>query len=403
MSYFQITKKHPEILGYGALHYFFSAIGQTFLISVCVPFIQEDLGLTGLGFSNRYAIATIASAVVLPLVGGWVDRARLTRVSLIAGLGLITACSVMFLSANWPVLLPGLFLLRFFGQGSMILIGSTAIAKFFTKNRGKGLSLAGMGLAVAETFLPIIFVVLINLLGWEIAWLSLGICTALIFIPASYLLIRDHSVESTEETQSDQPPTNDFTRRQVLRDPYFYLALPVMLFLPFFITGIFIHQNLIAAEKGWSMEWMAFTFIGYGVSKVAMSFLGGSLIDRFTARRVFILYLAPLALGLLVLTFGDHKLYGFIYMCLLGMTGSLGSLTGVAVWAEMYGAKNLGAIKSMITMILVISTALGPIVIGWGLEQSLFITLLSAVAVIFILIILSYFVVMRNLKSSHST
>lgn len=399
MSYFQITKKHPEILGYGALHYFFSAIGQTFLISVCVPFIQDDLGLSGLGFSNRYAVATIASALVLPLVGGWVDRARLTVVSLIGGLGLITACAVMFLSARWPVLLPGLFLLRFFGQGGMVLIGSTAIAKFFTKNRGKGLSLSSMGLAVAETFMPMVFIALITWLGWETAWLILGLAAAIIFIPATHLLIRNHSTEATEETEADPTSGNDFTRRQVLKDPYFYLVLPVMLFLPFFITGIFIHQNLIAAEKGWSMEWMAFTFIGYGISKVSMSFLGGSLIDRFTARRVFILYLAPLAVGLLFLTFGEHKIFALIYMCLLGMTASLGSLTGVAIWAEMYGSKNLGAIKSMITMILVVSTAIGPIVIGWGLEQSFFLTTMVSVSLILFLIILSYFVVNRNLKA----
>ncbi|MEQ8474174.1 MAG: MFS transporter [Marinoscillum sp.] len=399
MSYFQIARNHPQILGYGALHYFFSAIGQTFLISVCVPFIQSDLGLTGLGFSNRYAIATVASALVLPLIGGWVDKAKLSVVSLIGGLGLVTACSVMFLSSKWPVLLPGLFLLRFFGQGGMVLIGSTAIAKFFTKNRGKGLSLASMGLPFAETFMPLVFVYMIGALGWETAWLCLGLAAAIIFIPATFLLIRSHSSEATEEQGGNQSPATDFTRRQVLRDPYFYLLLPVMLFLPFFITGIFIHQNMVASEKGWSMEWMAFTFIGYGISKVAMSFMGGSLIDKFTARKVFVFYLLPLALGLAFLLLGDHKVFGFLYMCLLGMTASLGSLTGVAIWAEMYGSKNLGAIKSMITMILVVSTALGPIVIGWGMERSFTITLISGIGMIFILIILSYFVVNQNLKS----
>lgn len=400
MSYFQIAKNHPQILGYGALHYFFSAIGQTFLISICVPYIIEDLGLTSLGFSNRYAVATVASALVLPLVGGWVDRAKLTLVSVIGGLGLTTACLVMFFSAKWPVLLPGLFLLRFFGQGAMILIGSTAIARFFTANRGKGLSLASMGLPIAETFMPILFVAMIGALGWETAWLCLGLTAAIVFIPGTFLLIRDHSNGATEATTPEKDVSGDFTRRQVLKDPYFYLLLPVMLFLPFFITGIFIHQNLIATEKGWSMEWMALTFIGYGVSKVIMSFMGGSLIDKFTARRVFVFYLLPLVLGLAFLLLGDHKIFGFLYMCLLGMTASLGSLTGVAIWAEMYGSKNLGAIKSMITMILVVATAIGPIVIGWGLEYSFSYTLTSAIGTILILIILSYFVVSRNLQTS---
>lgn len=399
MSYLRLTKNHPEILGYGALHYFFSAIGQTFLISVCVPYIQADLELTSLGFSNRYAIATILSALTLPLVGGWVDRAKLTVISALGGLGLVIACCVMFLSARWPVLLPGLFLLRFFGQGGMILIGSTAIAKFFTKNRGKGLSLSSMGLSLAETFMPLVFVFLIGWLGWEYAWLVLGASAAVLFIPGTFLLIRNHHPDAKEETIAESETDKDFTRSQVIRDPYFYLVLPVMLFLPFFITGIFIHQNLIASAKGWSMDWMAATFVGFGITKVLMSFVGGLLIDRFTARRVFVFYLVPLAIGLLILNLGDHKLFALLYMCLLGMTASLGTLTGVAIWAEMYGSKNLGAIKSMITMIMVISTALGPIIIGWGLEKSLEWTLNISMTSILILVFLSYFVVTRNLKT----
>ncbi|MEQ8580944.1 MAG: MFS transporter [Marinoscillum sp.] len=397
MSYLHIVKKHPQILGYGALHYFFSAIGQTFLISVSVPYLLRDMGLTSLGFSNRYAIATISSALVLPLVGGWVDRARLSTLSVLGGLGLITACLFMFFSARYALLLPALFLMRFFGQGSMVLIGSTAIAKFFTKNRGKGLSLASMGLSLAETFMPLIFVGLIGLYSWENAWLIMGAGVLLVFIPGAYLLIRNH-LPGQEESGAinNSTPVNDFTRRQVLKDPHFYLTVPVIIFLPFFITGIFIHQNLIAQAKGWTLDWMAFTFIGYGVSKVVTSFLGGSLIDRFTARKVFVFYLLPLAVGLIFLAIGEHKVFALVYMILLGMTASLSSLTGVAIWAEMYGPKNLGAIKSMVTTIMVVSTALGPIVLGWALEQSLQVTLYTFSAIILVLILLSYLVVNRK-------
>lgn len=396
MSYLQIVRKHPQILGYGALHYFFSAIGQTFLISVSVPYLLRDMGLTSIGFSNRYAIATISSALVLPLVGGWVDRARLSTLSFLGGLGLLTACLLMFFSARYALLLPALFLMRFFGQGSMVLIGSTAIAKFFTKNRGKGLSLASMGLSLAETFIPLIFVGLIGLYSWENAWLIMGSGVIFIFIPVSYLLIRNHLPGQEEVGTPLSTTINDFTRRQVLGDPYFYMTVPVMLFLPFFITGIFIHQNLIAQAKGWTMDWMAFTFIGFGFSKVVTSFLGGALIDRFTARKVFVFYLFPLAAGLIFLAIGDHKIFALVYMILLGMTASLGTLTGVAIWAEMYGSKNLGAIKSMVTTFMVVSTALGPIVIGWALEISLEMTLYTFSGIILLLILLSYLVMNRK-------
>lgn len=288
MSYLQLVKKHPAYLAYGGFHYFFSCLGQTFLISVSVPFMLEDLQLSGMAFSNSYAVATIASAVTLPLVGGFVDRSRLITVSALCGAGLILACLVMYGSHGLLLLIPGLFMLRFFGQGGMILIGSTAMAKFFSVNRGKALSLAGIGLATAETFMPLIFISLIFWLGWNGAWIFMGTLVLVLFIPSTYALVKNHSGESEGSIDSKvNYAGNDFTRTRVLKDPVFYLILPAFLFFPFFITGIFIHQSQLATAKGWTMEWMALTFIGYGLTKVLTSFLGGTLIDRFSAKRIF--------------------------------------------------------------------------------------------------------------------
>lgn len=391
MNYLHLLRKYPYKLSYGALHYFFSSIGQTFLISVSVPFLLTDLSLSSSDFSNSYAIATIASAFTLPLIGGWVDRANLKHLSLAGGLGLILACAVMFSADRLLLLIPGLFLLRFFGQGGMILIGSTATAKFFHEQRGKALSVVGLGLAIAETFTPILLIFLINDFGWRMSWMVLAAAVLFLFIPLTRLLIKTDT--ASPQPAPRQSATSDFTRREVLRDPKFYFLLPTFMFLPFFITGIFIHQNLLAAAKGWSMDWMAFCFVGYGLAKVATSFLGGALVDRFSAQKVFTLYLLPVALGLTLILTIDHRLSALAYMISLGMTASLGSLTGVALWAELYGVKNLGAIKSMTTTFMVVATAIGPIVIGYGLERSTSTALLAAILAIVTIILVSFFVI----------
>lgn len=399
MSYLRIAKKHPQYLAYGAFHYFFSSIGQTFLISASVPYILHDLKLTNLAFSNSYAVATIASAISLPLIGGWIDRAKLTTISLLGGMGLILACTVMYFSYSIWALIPGLFFLRFFGQGGMVLIGSTAIAKFFEKNRGKALSLASMGLSLAETIMPIVVIYLIAAFAWRETWLFLAGGVFFIFIPLTNILIKKHDDGASDEAaDSSKVATGNFTRTQVLKDPRFYLILPAFIFLPFFMTGIFIHQNILAQEKGWTMEWMAICFMGYGIAKVVMSFLGGALVDRFSARHVFIFYLLPLALGLMALLASDHKVTALLYMALLGMTASLGGLTGVAIWAEFYGVKNLAAIKSMVTTFMVISTALGPIVLGYGLEASFNLTLTLSIVVIVCIALMSWWVIQTKTR-----
>ncbi|MFT5641867.1 MAG: MFS family permease [Cyclobacteriaceae bacterium] len=344
-----------------------------------------DLNMSSGNFSNAYAVATLSSAFLLPLVGRFIDTLSLRLLSLFGGLGLVLASIVMFQVDNIVLLIFGLFLLRFFGQGSMILIGSTAIARFFSSNRGKALSVSSLGLAFAETLTPLLFVWLIAQYGWQTSWLFPVGAVLLIFIPFTQFLILRARKEPDSVNEEFANDKNDFTVKQVFRDPRFYMILPAFVFLPFFITGIFIHQNMLASAKGWTMEWMAACFIGYGIAKVLTSFMGGWLVDKFSAKRVFSFYLIPIALGLLLLLFLDHRLVAVCYMILVGITASLGSLTGVAIWAELYGVKNLGAIKSMITMIMVVATAIGPIVIGWGLAQSLSYTLIASIA--FILVI----------------
>lgn len=395
MSYKSLIQKHPEYLAYGGLHYFFSSIGQTFLISVSVPFILSDLHLSSAYFSNGYAVATICSALILPLMGSWVDKFPLKILSLAGSLGLILACIIMYSVNSIWLLVLGLFLLRFFGQGSMILIGATAIAKFFDKNRGKALSLSSMGLALAETVMPLILISWINPLGWRSAWILLAVLAVIMFIPATQFLIKRHDESNTDEAIQETTKPANFSRTQVLKDPKFYLILPAYIFLPFFITGIFIHQNKIAAAQNWSLEWMAFSFVVYGIAKVVTAFFGGTLIDRFSAMRVFVFYLIPLALGLILLLLSNEAVIALIYMAMLGATASLGSLTGVAMWAELYGTKNLGAIKSMTTTFMVIATALGPIVIGWGFDRSIETTLICAVLAI-VIIVFSNFYTLKN-------
>jgi len=112
---------------------------------------------------------------------------------------------------------------------------------------------------------------------------------------------------------------------------------------------MFIHQNVVAEAKGWSMEWMTFSFTAFGASRLLTYFIAGPLIDRFSSKRIFIIYLVPLFFGILVLLLFDHCFAALGSLFLAGMTASLGSVTGVSLWAELYGVRNLGAIKERFT------------------------------------------------------
>ena len=395
MNYLLLMRTYPNYIGYGVLHYFFSSMGQTFLISIFVPYFVSDLPVTNTSFGVVYGLATVSSALLLPFGGKLIDQFPLRKVSILVGLGLSLACLITSFSSNIILLFSGLLSLRFFGQGMMVLLGSTSIARYFSLARGKSLSLSSLGLPLAESFMPILTFGLISTLGWTVSWQILSASILLIFIPLAIVLVSSTSAfqrvpEANGEKDTASVPTQDASRRQVLRDPKFYMIVPGLVFLPFFITGIFIHQNLLAEARGWTMEWMATCFIGFGVARITTNLVAGALIDSFSARKVFIYYLLPLAAGLATLLMGEHRWLAMGYMILAGVTSSLSGLTSASLWAEIYGVRHLGAIKSMAATLMVLSTALGPVVIGYGMARQPDLTLLVFIAMILLITLLSW-------------
>ena len=323
-------------------------------------------------FGVLYSIATLLSAFTIPIFGSYIDRYKVRYVSTVNAIFLFLFILLISFTNHWIVLLIGIYGLRLCGQGMMTLIASTAISRFFDAERGKALSLSGLGLSLGEAIMPVVVVSLIGGFDWNIAWRLLGLSILVGFIPLSYIAIRKKDafqlpeiIEKKKEQSGDQKK-----RKEVLREKRFYLILFPLIFPAFVLTGLFIHQNLLANNQGWTMEWMATCFVGFGIIKIFTYFLAGPLVDRFTAKRIVPFFLFPLALGLLVLILSTHPYAALLYLLLAGITNAMSAVIGSAVWAELYGVQNLGAIKSIISTFFVAATSVGAILFGWLLNNS---------------------------------
>ena len=74
--------------------------------------------------------------------------------------------------------------------------------------------------------------------------------------------------------------------------------------------------------------------------------------------------LVPLAAGMVVVSVFDHPLAAWIYLILAGVNVGIAHTAVSAMWAEIYGVANLGAIRSMSTSLSVFASALGPVTVG---------------------------------------
>ncbi|MEL6671458.1 MAG: MFS transporter [Bacteroidota bacterium] len=370
MNYLELLRTYPRYISYGALHYYFSGPGQTFFISLFVPYFLVAAQISQVEFDSIYALGTLASAFTLPWLGSLLDRLKLQHFSLV--LGLVYAGVAVLASFVWhPWFLLGVvFGLRLCGQGLMPLTGATATARYFEAVRGKALSLVSFGVSIAEITLPLLIVAAIAAFTWQTTWWLVAGTILLVFVPAILVLVpsKDEFHFNQEGKKAAQGLGGGKSRKEVMRDPYFYGIVLVMMFMPFFTTGIVINKNLLTEAYGWSEAHLAWGLTLFGIARLLVNVLAGPLIDRYSARRVFSYQLIPLGLSCLLLALFPSATMVLVFFTLAGMSSSFNSITSTALWAEIYGTLHFGAIRSLASTIMVFSTALAPVILGYGME-----------------------------------
>lgn len=386
MNLLTLVRDYPRYLTYGFLHYFFSFAGQTFFIGLFVAAFGQRLGWDNNTFAQVYAGVTLTSAFLLPQIGKLIDRFPVRYVSTVTAVAIAIGGSLIATQSAWPLFTLGLLLVRMGGQGVLALTGATTIGRFFTTGRGQALSLSIIGVSIAEILLPPLFVWLLLELGLTGTWLIIAGSLLLLFVPAVWLLISRQDAFQTAAGVAQQSEAGqvEYSRRHVLRDRRFYAFLPSVLFPPFFLTGTFLNQNLIAESKGWTLAWIAWCFSAFGISRVVSIFGTGGLVDRLGAQTVARFFLLPVIAGTLVLAYWSAPWAGMVFMALAGVSGGAAGVTGPALWAELYGQRHLGAIKSMVAMVTVFSSAIAPPIFSYGLETlplSVFMNAMVALAV----------------------
>ena len=386
MTYFRFIRQHFGFLLFGFLMMGLSNFGQTFFISLYSAEIRADYGLTNAGFGGLYSAMTLLSAFVMIYTGRFIDSWSLRRFTGFVLLALAGGCLVMGLTQHIVALGLGLFMVRHFGQGLASHTGMTSAARAFSQRRGQAVSLVQLGYASFEGFLPLLAVLSIAWLGWQQSWLLYAAIILAVALPLQSWLV---GFEPRQEADAAQGETaKDVNRSDVLRDPRFYMVLPLYLAPPFLLTGMFFHQVQLAEARDWPLAALATAFTLYALCKVVVSLITGPLVDKYSALRLMPLGALPLllAFGLLLL---PYDIFGvatpFVYMGLIGINlGTAGPVSG-GLWPELFGTKHLGAIRSLTSPIVIMSTAAAPVLFGAAIDAGFGFAGLAASGMIFII------------------
>ena len=387
-----------KVILFGFIFTFFSSFGQSYFLGLFNSSIREALSITHGQFGSIYASATLCSSLLLIWIGKKIDDVNIFKFAFFVIILLSFACFFFSKISSVFLLFIAIFLMRFSGQGMMSHTASTTISRYFTKTRGRALSISWFGLSSAEFIMPVLMVYLLTIIDWQNLWVIFSL-TVLIVLPiASFLLIKNLNLDSREASDEDKKDVEikQWKRREVIKDYRFYIISSNMLAMPWIFTGFAVFQSFVQSSKGWGPYVIAQSFMSYSVLSVLTLFLSGYLIDKFTSRKLLIYMNIPLLLSVIVLFFFDTPFTAFIFLGLVGISNGFANILGSSTWAELYGVKYLGSIKALTTALMVFATAFGTALFGFLIDIGFTVEGIAVVSGTYIFISLILLFLVRN-------
>lgn len=383
-------RKNRKEVSFGWVLTFLSSFGQTFLISIYVPEILKTFDISNGLFGSIYAVATVISSIIMLSVGHLIDHKPVKKITALTIAGLAFSSILFGIShLSIAILILALIGLRLTGQGLMSHISLTVMSRHYETDRGKALSIASLGYAIGEAIFPICISTLILWYDYEVAALA-SAAFLLLYLFRLYFSDLTHFDKGLEEAIKPSAGSLIKEYKNLLKTKAFFILMPVSFALSFTITAVFFYQYVVVENKGWSVSLYASFFTVYALTRVAFSIFGGVLVDKYSGMKIFRFYLIPFTLGLIAFAFFDSIFGALAFLILAGMSVGMAGTVKSAVLVEVFGTEKLGTIRSVFTMFMVLSTALGPLVFGTLMDTGIeFESILWVTAIVLGLIILN--------------
>jgi MFS family permease len=342
--------------------------GQTAGLSPFTEPLLDELNIDRTAISFSYLIATLAGALVMPILGRAMDKYGAKRAIIVVGILL----AVVLFGASFITELLGLTVsyvgLRMTGQGALSLAATTLIARAVTYRPGLALGIVGAVGAAGVSLAPVGVERLIAWTDISTAWRIESLLVLLIVLPIAIALPRDKPITTTATgSHVVIVPETGHTVAQALRTGMFWVVSIAGFTIGMLTTGLAFHLISILGAQGLTPSEAAANFIPQTVTALMATLGLGAIIDRVDPRWGVVSSMVLMAATLFFLPFVTPGVSGVIFGLLLG--AAAGALRGVeaAAFVRYFGRGHIGGIRGVATGIGLASTALGPLYFAVGL------------------------------------
>ncbi len=350
--------------------------GQTYTVSIFIEYFIDDLGISRSLASTLYTIGTLAGGLSLPFVGEQLDR-RGPRVMAGVATALLTLTCVYMGFVQGPIMLGlGFILLRMLGQGSLSMISTNVINRWWVQRRGTIVGIAGVLSSVLGSGLfPSLVYALIGRFGWRSSYPLLGLFVAVVMLPVGLIFYRrqpedyglqpDGGVKGKGGGKQDERQVEEnWTRSEAVRTAAFWSAGLGLAAISMLGTGLQFHMVSIFRDSGLPEGAAAAAFLPIAVTVGIVNLTSGMLVDRIPVRFLLCAALLLQATSLLMAPRLQGRTMALIYGVVIGTTSGLQFTVGTVIWATYYGRRHLGSIRGLASLVTIGGSALGPMPMG---------------------------------------
>jgi sugar phosphate permease len=276
-------------------------------------------------------------------------------------------------------------LLAFYGAFIMTALGASlcgffplnvALIHWFERKRARALSTMQLGMAAGGLALPLVAWALAAY-GWRATAFASGIIIWAVCLPLSFVYRRrpedigQHldgidAVSPNEISKNEDPAaTRDFTAREALRTPAFWLISLGHGFALLVVQAINTHAITHMKEGlGYTLEQASFAIMLQTVAQLGGVGLGAWIGDRFNKRLLSAATMFGHMAGLLFLTYASNVGMIVAYAILHGTSWGLRGPMMQAIRADYFGRSAIGMILGLSLMIIIIGQIGGPMIAG---------------------------------------
>jgi sugar phosphate permease len=342
-----------------------------------VAVLRDDRGWSKTELSFAAALHQMEAAILGPLLGWIIDRFGAQGV-IRAGV-VVLGCGFMLLSRIET-------LAAFYGAFIVVALGSSlcgffplnvSLIHWFERKRARALSTLGLGLALGGIAVPLV-AWFIATYGWRAAAFGSGVIILVLGLPLSFVIRGrpefygefvdgEPAPAATSKSPAIDPKsaTRDFTAREALRTPAFWLLSLGHGFALFVVTAVNVHAITHLKEGlGYPVATAALYIMLMTMAQIGGIAIGAVTGDRFDKRLICAACMVMHMGGLLFLTYASNVAMIVAFAVLHGVAWGLRGPFMQAIRADYFGRSAIGMILGLSYMVIVVGQIGGPMIAG---------------------------------------